>query len=114
MATGFLIGSATIHLIYTFLRAVTYGHHPMASVFEILSTVALAMALVYLMIEIWRRNKSTAVFVLPFVFFIQLAASIGMSPTREIKPILKNGSSACTPAPWRSHMRPFSFPLFTV
>jgi ABC-type uncharacterized transport system permease subunit len=89
-ATPLLVGTVAVHMTYTFLRAVTYGHHPMASVFEILSAVALALALVYLAIETWRKNKSTGLFVLPFVFFIQLTASIGIAPTHEIKPILKD------------------------
>ena len=90
VATPALVTSIAVHFVYTFLRALTYGHHPMASVHEIMSTVALALAVVYLAIEGVRKNKSTALFVLPFVFVVQLIASIGISPTYEIKPILKD------------------------
>jgi ABC-type uncharacterized transport system permease subunit len=62
----------------------------MASLCETLSIVALALALVYLVIETWRKNRTTGVFVLPFAFILQLIAVIGIEPTREIKPILRD------------------------
>jgi ABC-type uncharacterized transport system permease subunit len=78
------------HGIYSVLRALVYGHHPMASLFEALSIVALALAIVYLVIEIWRKNKTTGVFVLPFVVVVQSVSMIGIEPTREIQPILRD------------------------
>jgi ABC-type uncharacterized transport system permease subunit len=78
------------HLAYSILRALAYGHHPMASVCEILSIVALALALVYLGIEVWRRNKTTGVFVLPFVLVVQLISIACIEPTAEINPILRD------------------------
>jgi ABC-type uncharacterized transport system permease subunit len=90
LATPLLGLAIAAHGLYEGLRAATYRHHPMASLFEILSIVALALALVYLAVELWRRNKVTGVFVLPFVVVLQAAAMLGMEPTWEIPPILRS------------------------
>lgn len=90
LAKPLLLLAVAEHAAYSTVRALAYGHHPMASVCETLSIVALALALVYLVIETWRKNKATGVFVLPFVFVLQLFAIICIEPTREIKPILRD------------------------
>jgi ABC-type uncharacterized transport system permease subunit len=90
MARPLLVLALAAHGAYEGLRAMVYGHHPMASLFEILSIVALALALVYLVIEIWRGNKATGVFVLPFVVALQGAALLGMEPTWDIPEILRD------------------------
>jgi ABC-type uncharacterized transport system permease subunit len=78
------------HLAYTIARALTYDHHPMAGVFETLSIVALALALVYVVIETWRKNKTTGMFVLPFVLIVQTVSIVCIEPTREIAEILRD------------------------
>jgi len=78
------------HLAYTITRALAFGRHPMAGVFETLSTVSLALAVLYVVIEFWRRNKTTGVFVLPSVLAIQLVAMSGIEPTRELEGILRD------------------------
>ncbi len=85
-----LVGSVLIHTVYNVLRGIHFRHHPMANIYEILSVTALALAIVYLLAEFWRKNKSTGVFVLPFVFLIQISSAIGIGPTHEIKPILQD------------------------
>jgi ABC-type uncharacterized transport system permease subunit len=90
LARPLLVLALVAHASYEILRAAAYGHHPMASLFEILSIVALALALVYLVIEIWRGNKATGVFVLPFVVALQVVALLGMEPTWAIPPILRD------------------------
>ena len=90
LTSPLLGGSVLIHTIYNVLRGIRFGHHPMASIWEILSVTALALAIVYLLAELWRRNKSTGVFVLPFVFLIQISSAIGIGPTYEINPILRD------------------------
>jgi ABC-type uncharacterized transport system permease subunit len=90
LAKPALVLAVVEHGVYSVIRALAYGHHPMASVCETLSIVALALALVYLAIETWRKNKTTGVFVLPFVFVLQLIAMVCIEPTREIQPILRD------------------------
>lgn len=85
-----LVLTAAAHVLYAGARAATYRHHPMASPGEVLSMVALALTLVYLVIESWRKNKSTGMFVLPFVFATQLISTIIIEPTPDLEPILKN------------------------
>jgi ABC-type uncharacterized transport system permease subunit len=89
-ATPFLLGTAVVHILYIVLLAIAYRHHPMASVFEVLSIVALALTLVYLAVEIRQKNKSTGVFILPVVFVLQLISSVWIDPTRTIDPLLRD------------------------
>jgi len=90
LAKPALVLAVVEHAGYSALRATAYGHHPMASLCETLSIVALALALVYLVIETWRKNKATAVFVLPFVLVLQVISMTCIEPTREIQPILRD------------------------
>ncbi|MFO8072703.1 MAG: cytochrome c biogenesis protein CcsA [Polyangia bacterium] len=90
-STPLLWATVAAHIAYSVLRGLEFEHHPMASVYEVLSIVAFSLAFVYLIIELWRRNRSTGAFVLPFVVGVQLAASIGMGPTRQIDPLLRSG-----------------------
>lgn len=90
LAKPALVLAIVEHAGYSVLRALAYHHHPMASLCETLSIVALALALVYLVIETWRKNKATGVFVLPFVLVLQLISMVCIEPTREIQPILRD------------------------
>ncbi|MBW2275940.1 MAG: cytochrome c biogenesis protein CcsA [Deltaproteobacteria bacterium] len=90
LATPALVLAIAEHAAYSVLRALVHAHHPMASLFEVLSIVALALAIVYLLIETWRKNKATGVFVLPFVVIVQAVSMIGIEPTLEIQPILRD------------------------
>ena len=89
-ATPFLAFTAALHILYVILVAVAYRHHPMASVFEVLSVIALALTLVYMAVEIRQKNKSTGVFILPVVFLLQLASSVWIAPTPTIDPMLSD------------------------
>lgn len=89
LLTPVFVLTAITHISYSILRGIAFGHHPMASFHEILSIIALALAVVYLIVETWRKNKSTGVFVLPLVFVLQMISAIGIEPTHEINPILR-------------------------
>jgi ABC-type uncharacterized transport system permease subunit len=88
--TPFLAMTASVHLLYVVLLAVRYQHHPMASIFEVLTVIALAITLVYLAVETQQKNKFTGIFILPVIFVFQLISSIGIAPTEEIHPILRD------------------------
>jgi len=90
LARPSLIIAVAVHTAYEVLRGLVYRHHPMASLFEIVSIVALSLALVYLAIEVWRGNKATGVFVVPLVLILQAVAMLGMEPTFDIPPILRS------------------------
>lgn len=89
-ARPLLCSAVAAHVLHAVLRALTFRHHPMAGPFEILSVVALSLALVYLVIEIWRGNKATGAFVLPIILLLQTVAVLGMEPTPDIPPILRS------------------------
>ncbi len=90
LSTTFLALGIAGHFSVAISTAVRYGRHPMASIFEVLSMVALSMAVVYFIIELWRRNKSTGLFVMPLIVVLETVAFIGMKPVEKINPVLHN------------------------
>jgi HemX protein len=64
-----------LHLLYLSARGVTEGHLPLASVYDFLSANALALAAVYLYLEMRQGIRTTGIFVLPIVFAMQVISS---------------------------------------
>jgi HemX protein len=64
-----------LHIFYLSVRGVLEGHLPLASVYDFLSATGLSMAVVYLYVESREGVRATGVFVLPFVFLIQIVSS---------------------------------------
>jgi ABC-type uncharacterized transport system permease subunit len=75
-----------LHLLYLIARGWTEGHLPLASVYDFLSATALALAAVYLYVEMRQRIRTTGIFVLPLVLLIQLIASAYGSTVPLTKP----------------------------
>jgi ABC-type uncharacterized transport system permease subunit len=77
------------HLVYLSARGVTEGHLPLASVYDFLSATGLSLAAVYLYLELRQGIRTTGIFVLPLVLFIQIVSSAygGAAPT--LKPQLQ-------------------------
>jgi len=75
-----LRAAVLVHIAYLTTRGILEGHLPLASVYDFLSATGLAMAMVYLYVE-WREGiRSTGIFVLPFVFLIQIVSSAYGAP----------------------------------
>lgn len=89
-ATPFLVVTAAAHVLYVVLVSIAFEHHPMATVFEVLTFIALALTLVYLAVEVRQKNKSTGVFILPVVFILQLISSVWIDPHRTLNPLLRD------------------------
>jgi ABC-type uncharacterized transport system permease subunit len=89
-ATPFLVVIAALQVLYVVLLGTSYRHHLMANIFEVFTVIALALTLVYLIVETVHKNKSMGVFILPFIFLFQLVSSVWIHPERTIDPILKN------------------------
>ena len=87
-ATPFLFFTAAVQILYVGLLGARFQHHLMANIFEVLTIIALALTLVYLVVEIAHKNKALGVFILPLIFLAQLVASAWIKPVREINPIL--------------------------
>jgi len=86
-----LLGTVVgLHALYVVLRTLMYGHIPLASPAEVLTMVALAVALVYVVIELSMDNQKTGMFVLAFSFAIQTLASAFMRDTYEIPEVLRS------------------------
>jgi ABC-type transport system involved in cytochrome c biogenesis permease subunit len=85
LATTVLLHTAYIALLTVELRRV-----PIATSFESLSALALALAVVYLVQEKRSGTPYTGMLFVPLVFVCQTVASAFINPTVEIKPILQS------------------------
>ena len=70
-----LRAAVLVHFLYLIARGWTEGHLPLASIYDFLSATALALASVYLYVEMRQGIRTTGIFVLPLVLLIQLVAS---------------------------------------
>lgn len=80
--------TVTVHFLEIILRGFYFDHFPMASIFEAASTIALAIALIYLYIEHRLKVKTTGYFILVFIFFLQLFSSAFITFVPNIPEIL--------------------------
>jgi ABC-type uncharacterized transport system permease subunit len=72
----FALGSVlALHALYLVLRTVAYEHPPMASMFEVVSVVAFAVAIVYLYVEYRSRDHRTGMFFVTFSLVLQTLSS---------------------------------------
>jgi HemX protein len=78
-----------VHVIYLAVRGIMEGHLPLASVYDFLSATGLSLAVVYLYVEMRQRTRTTGVFVVPLVFFLQIISSAYGSAPQAIHPPLK-------------------------
>jgi ABC-type uncharacterized transport system permease subunit len=93
-----LRAAVLVHIVYLTVRGTLEGHLPLASVYDFLSATGLSMAVVYLYVEMKEGVRTTGVFVLPFVFLIQIVSSA------------YGGVAATDPVP----LRPVWFELHTL
>jgi len=70
-----LRAAVLVHIVYLSVRGVLEGHLPLASVYDFLSATGLSMAVVYLWVESREGIRTTGVFVVPFIFLIQIISS---------------------------------------
>ena len=73
--TPFLVGTVLVHLAFLVLRYVAFGRYPIATVPEVLSVIAFAVAAVYLYVERVQHSKATGVFLVVMAAALQLAAT---------------------------------------
>jgi ABC-type uncharacterized transport system permease subunit len=72
------------------MLGISRGRHPMANLYEVLSFVALTLEIVYFIIEIWRKNRMTGVFIMPVAFILQTISSLFIKKTTEAPPFFSN------------------------
>lgn len=83
-------GVVVLHAAYLILSALEFEHVPTANMWESLTFVAFAMALVYLILE-WRQgDQSTGVFLLGVVLLFQTLSSAFITHSRDVPEILRS------------------------
>jgi len=90
LAPRALGATVVLHAAYIGLLAVDLQRVPIATSFESLSALALALAIVYLVQEKRSGTPYTGALFVPLVFVCQTVASAFINPTVEIKPILQS------------------------
>jgi ABC-type uncharacterized transport system permease subunit len=90
--TGRRLMAATValHLAYVGLRTVLYRHIPLAATAEVATTVALALALVYVVVERRTREHRTGAFVIAVAFVLQTASSAFIESPGEFPQLLRS------------------------
>jgi HemX protein len=78
-----------VHILYLAARGLMEGHLPLASVYDFLSATGFSLAVVYLYVEMRVRIRTTGIFVVPLVFFLQILASAYGTASLAIKPPIK-------------------------
>jgi len=75
------MAAVLLHFLFLASAAVHLGHHPIASVFEAFSTLALMVAILFVYVDIRVGTRSVGLFIFIFVFALQLVSSIFMDFT---------------------------------
>lgn len=73
--TPFLLATVFIHLVSLLARYLHFDRYPIASLPEVLTVIAFAVAAVYLYVERVTRSKATGAFLIAMAGALQLAAS---------------------------------------
>ena len=90
VARPFLAGTVGLHAIYLALRTALYEHIPLASIYEVMTTVAFSVAVVYLYVEVRTKTHKTGLFLLAFSFVFQTLSSAFISNTGSFPAILRS------------------------
>jgi len=88
LAPRALLGTILLHAAYIALLTLQLQRVPIATSFESLSALALALAIVYVVQERRSGTPYTGILFVPLVFVCQTLASAFVNPTVEIKPVL--------------------------
>lgn len=79
-----------LHACYLALRTALYGHVPLASTAEVLTTVAFAVALVHVLVERRSQVQGTGLFVVSLVLMLQTLSSAFISSTPVFPALLRS------------------------
>ncbi|MEW6455154.1 MAG: cytochrome c biogenesis protein CcsA [Acidobacteriota bacterium] len=85
-----ILMAISIHASSIILRTIVFKHFPIASLFELLTFLSLAIVIIYFFIEQKIGEKSTGFFILIVVFLFQTTSSAFISIPPKINPLLKN------------------------
>jgi ABC-type uncharacterized transport system permease subunit len=82
--------TAIIHLIYLHILMAQNGYAPIASVFQLMTTIAFLLLVVYLFIELTTDVLETGFFVLSVALIFQLISSLFIEDAVKVSESLKN------------------------
>jgi len=88
--TKLLASTIVLHFLYLIIRTTEFDHPPVTTVFEILTVLALCVALAYLLIEIRSKARETGYFIINIAFFFQFISSVFIRDLVEVPEILRN------------------------
>jgi len=84
---GIVVG---LHALYMALRTGLYEHIPLASIFEVMTSVAFAVSAVYFYVELRTKTHKTGMFLVSFSFLFQTVSSAFISNSGTFPDILKS------------------------
>ena len=90
VARPLLAATVILHACYLALRTGLYEHIPLASIHEVMTTVSLAVAVVYFYVELHAKTHKTGMFLLAFCFIFQTLSSAFISNTGTFPAILRS------------------------
>lgn len=85
-----LLPLLVVHALYLILRTAAFDHVPITTIYEIMTLIAFAIAVVYLIIEYVIHVKGTGFFILLLSFVFQSISSLFIEDLLEVKPVLRN------------------------
>lgn len=88
--TRLLLSTLALHFSYLLARAIEFNHPPVTTIFEILTVLAFAVAVAYVLIEFRSRSGDTGYFILNIAFFFQFVSSIFIRDLVEVPEILRS------------------------
>jgi ABC-type uncharacterized transport system permease subunit len=88
IGTALLVIAAVAHMVYTVVLGGSTGRHPMGTIYEFLSFVAMTMGFIYLFLEVWHRNAYVGTFAVPAIFLLQFSSTLGIDTSVTLKPLL--------------------------
>ncbi len=88
LKTPSVVGVIAVHLVYLSARTVAFDHPPITSVFELMTVLAISIAIAYLYIEVRTNASATGFFILFLAFLFQTFSSLFIRDLHEIPEFL--------------------------
>ena len=83
-----VVAVIAVHLVYLTARTIAFDHPPITSVFEIMTVLAVSIAIAYLYIEIRTNASATGFFILFLAFLFQTFSSVFIRDLLQIPEFL--------------------------
>ncbi len=88
--TPLLVFTVVCHAAYIMARTVAFDHPPVTTVFEIMTMLAICIAIAYTYIELRTKASNTGLFILLLAFIFQTVSSFSIKDLMEVKEILRS------------------------